>query len=684
MDHKALDVIGVEESSGDVFSEVAGSKTSSSSSSQDKKSEMKGSENGDGDVSEGNVAAEKNNTTIYREKEEQKTFNKNHPISEFLRLQKGMIDSGISQEEFAARYDKFCEENGYENDGAFANQQLSVGEGKDNFDVSGGSSKDGSYKQYGNLKKIVLKFTTLSESGYDAPSFTVGTTGARVGRDMENEVSVPSDVKLAPMCHATIKYRDGFFYLVDSGLSFGAGIRITTGSKHWELVRDAFFSAGTSIFRSTGIEKVPGGDDALRVEVMEGPLKGEIMVIGKGGGSIGRSSDNSICIPDKELSRKHSAIVFDERTGKFFIQDVGSTNGTYMLLTGANKGPYRLNLNDHIVVGRTGFSINRYDYGIAEEIGYRQTMEDSCVIVQDLGVIPLCRSVQDQYAPQSFFGVFDGHGGANASKYLSKHLHVNVADGLAAITPDILKTLEYTRDEKMGSDEMKGEGGYTTQSEQREIIDNLVKDMLKSTFLQTDKSFLTESEHCENGSTATTVLLLGQRLYCANVGDSRSLLCRKFKPFALSEDHKPSREDEAKRIRDSGGFVINNRVMGELAVSRAFGDSEFKKGIQSIIQEEGIKVDAEETTNWDDPLIIAEPEFVTTTLTPDDQFLVLACDGLFDVFTPADLIDYIKNFLEKNGGDVQKCTQSLTYEAIRKRNSRDNVSVILILLNKWF
>ena len=261
---------------------------------------------------------------------------------------------------------------------------------------------------------------------------------------------------------------------------------------------------------------------------------------------------------------------------------------------------------------------------------------------------------------------------------------MNVADGLAAITPDILKTLEYTRDEKMGSDEMKGEGGYTTQSEQREIIDNLVKDMLKSTFLQTDKSFLTESEHCENGSTAITVLLLGQRLYCANVGDSRSLLCRKFKPFALSEDHKPSREDEAKRIRDSGGFVINNRVMGELAVSRAFGDSEFKKGIQSIIQEEGIKVDAEETTNWDDPLIIAEPEFVTTTLTPDDQFLVLACDGLFDVFTPADLIDYIKNFLEKNGGDVQKCTQSLTYEAIRKRNSRDNVSVILILLNKWF
>ena len=48
----------------------------------------------------------------------------------------------------------------------------------------------------------------------------------------------------------------------------------------------------------------------------------------------------------------------------------------------------------------------------------------------------------------------------------------------------------------------------------------------------------------------------------------------------LSQDHKPTREDEAKRIRDAGGFVINNRVMGELAVSRAFGDVDFKKGIQ--------------------------------------------------------------------------------------------------------
>lgn len=94
----------------------------------------------------------------------------------------------------------------------------------------------------------------------------------------------------------------------------------------------------------------------------------------------------------------------------------------------------------------------------------------------------------------------------------------------------------------------------------------------------------------------------------------------------MTEDHKPSREDEQKRIRDAGGFVINNRVMGELAVSRAFGDAEFKKGIQSIIDEEGVKMPNggkqkdgegggdEEGKNWDQPLIIATPEVQVTDI----------------------------------------------------------------------
>lgn len=596
-------------------------------------------------------------------KDEYATLSRNHPIQEFLRIQKGLVDmKALSEEEFLQRYETFCREHGYEAEKSVDSVTRAIQDMR--ADVSSGKSEGVSL----NLKRIVLKFTTMSESGTDAPSFTVSRSGASIGRDSRNEVSVPSDVKLEPTEHARIEFTDGFFYLIDRGFTFGAGVRIGIGPKSWELVEGSRFSAGASIFSVQGINESRN----LKIEIIEGPIKNSCVMIPTTGGCIGRSGENSISIPDKELSRRHSQIIFDDKSGKYYIQDVGSTNGTYMLLYGPNSGPYKLNLNDHILVGRTGFSVNRFDYGISEEIGFRQTMEDSCVIVQDLSVLPLC-AYTSQYTPQSFFGVFDGHGGPNTSKYLSKHLHVNVADGLAAVTPDILQILE------------SSERGSKDEDSVEERIDNVVQDMLKTVYLQTDKNFIADSEFRENGSTATTVLILGQRLYCANVGDSRTLLCRNFKPYALSEDHKPSREDEAKRIRESGGFVINNRVMGELAVSRAFGDCEFKKGLQCIAEEEGLQIASEDrATNWDDPLIIAEPEIKITTISEEDQFLVLACDGLFDVFTGEEVVSFVKNFLEKNGCDVQKCAQSLTFEAIRKRNSRDNVSVILILLNKWF
>lgn len=72
-----------------------------------------------------------------------------------------------------------------------------------------------------------------------------------------------------------------------------------------------------------------------------------------------------------------------------------------------------------------------------------------------------------------------------------------------------------------------------------------------------------------------------------------------------------------------------------------------------------------------------------TTITENDQFLLVACDGLFDVFTGEDVVKFVReNMLEH--GDAQKCCHNLTHEAIKKRHSRDNVSVILIILNKWY
>ena len=341
-------------------------------------------------------------------------------------------------------------------------------------------------------------------------------------------------------------------------------------------------------------------------------------------------------------------------------------------------------------------------------------------------------------SPQSFFGVFDGHGGVEASYYLSQNLHINVADGLLAVADDLVNVLESassvwrdigmldvsdTSNNPDKGRETRGESnnGSTNVNMKnnhngtKERLDAIVMQALRDAFRKTDDDFIRTSQFPQHGSTATTALILGHRLYCANVGDSRTLLCRNFKPMAMSVDHKPSREDEAKRIRDAGGFVINNRVMGELAVSRAFGDSEFKKGIQSIIDEDnhsggGVSVKSERLIDgvvnstghvsgngngnnggrygsddipWDQPLVIAEPDIEVTTITENDQFLLVACDGLFDVFSGEDIVQFVKtNMIEH--GDAQKCCQNLTQEAILKRHSRDNVSVILIILNRWY
>ena len=147
-------------------------------------------------------------------------------------------------------------------------------------------------------------------------------------------------------------------------------------------------------------------------------------------------------------------------------------------------------------------------------------------------------------------------------------------------------------------------------------------------------------------------------------------------------DQKPSRPDEAKRIKDAGGFVINNRVMGELAVSRAFGDADFKRGLSSALQDEGIDVPTG-SSDYDQPLITATPEIQIIDILPTDRFLPLACDGLFDVFSEEDVVEFVESELRAHG-DVQKCAMAITNEAIRKRNSRDNVSVIIVVLNKFF
>jgi protein phosphatase PTC1 len=93
-------------------------------------------------------------------------------------------------------------------------------------------------------------------------------------------------------------------------------------------------------------------------------------------------------------------------------------------------------------------------------------------------------------------------------------------------------------------------------------------------------------------------------LYCANAGDARAVLCRSGKAIRLTYDHKGSDKQEAKRIMDAGGFVMSGRVNGVLAVTRSLGDSSMKD------------------------FVVGSPYTTETQLSDEDEFLVLACDGV--------------------------------------------------------
>jgi len=467
-------------------------------------------------------------------------------LAEFLKNQKiNMKD--MKEEEFMAKYEAFMKEKGYvdqsngrSGENKQARNQTTTG---DHAESRRQTDSDG------RIKNIVLKFTTLSEGNVDAPSFTVDQNGAKIGRNTSNQICIPSDTKLAPEAHSTIEFYRGSFCINDGGYTFSASIRIGLNNGHnkkWFMDKDARFSAGNSVIESRGVDE--GGN--LELLVIEGPLKDKVLKITRKGATFGRSSENQVCIPDRELSRKHSRVDFDERSGRYTVNDMGSTNGTYIQLVGPYSGRYKLSLNDHILVGRTGFSINRFDYGLSEEIGYRQTMEDACTIVQHLNIAPLC---MPDLSPQSFFGVFDGHGGTHASQYLAQNLHVNVAHGLLDEIGNIYKVIDDSASHSIFD---KSSHSSSACNE----LDLLIRRSLRESFLKTDSDFINSSSCPQHGSTATTALILGRRLYCANVGDSRTMICRNFTPILMSEDHKPYREDESKRIKDAGRVRMGFRL----------------------------------------------------------------------------------------------------------------------------
>eukprot|EP00796_Vickermania_ingenoplastis_P007278 gene7278-5122_t len=258
------------------------------------------------------------------------------------------------------------------------------------------------------------------------------------------------------------------------------------------------------------------------------------------------------------------------------------------------------------------------DYGATAEQGTRRTMEDQHVMMKD---------------GFPFFAVYDGHGGSQCAEFLRDHLHEMILNH-----PDLKKNPE------------------------KAIYDSII---------EADRQFLqrTEVETNESGSVCAVALFADDTLVVGNVGDSEIVLCRNGSPVVLTTKHNLlNNSSEMERVKAVGGKIFHHRVghpkfnpsVVSLGVTRAIGDAGFK---------------LEEYTDGKPSGVIAVPEVKSTKLSPEDEFLVIGCDGLWDVMTYAEVVDFCYRRF-KTGVAAQVIAEELAQAALNK-GSTDNVTAML-------
>jgi protein phosphatase 1L len=265
------------------------------------------------------------------------------------------------------------------------------------------------------------------------------------------------------------------------------------------------------------------------------------------------------------------------------------------------------------------YSNEFFDCAVVNTFGRREYNEDTFDINLDLH--PNLKKV-------GYFGVYDGHGGDEASKFLKENLSSQIAKNL------------------VNNEELSG------------------------AFTSLDKKIIDPSKGIQSGSCAIVVLAQPEangefKIICANVGDSRAFLLKGESAQALSKDHSPDEPKERERITEAGGFVTKGavpRVCGVLAISRAFGDKELK------------------SVDVGRDIITVDPDIRNTHAKAGD-ILLLASDGLFEPKnwdSEESIIKHVNPLLEKSNS-LKEAAQELVNKCF-KAGSHDNITVILVKL----
>ena len=174
------------------------------------------------------------------------------------------------------------------------------------------------------------------------------------------------------------------------------------------------------------------------------------------------------------------------------------------------------------------------------------------------------------------------------------------------------------------------------------------------------------------GCTSVVVFRCGNQIICANAGDSRAIMSRANGVcLPLSEDHKPSQETESSRIKAAGGFINQvGRVNGNLNLTRSLGDLKYKQ-VPRVAKK--------------DQIITAEPDITVATLRPDDEFILVACDGVWDCLTNEAAVDFVRERLKRGMSErqvVEAIFERCISEDPRKTQGigGDNMTAIVVRL----
>lgn len=283
--------------------------------------------------------------------------------------------------------------------------------------------------------------------------------------------------------------------------------------------------------------------------------------------------------------------------------------------------------NDLETVGVIGLSPSSGNHGFlpifrsgsCSEIGPKTFMEDEFLCVDNIH--EHLGADSDFPSPASFYGVFDGHGGIDAATFTKKNI-------LKLIVED-------------------------------NNFPGRIKRSIRNAFVKADYAIAdAKTLDKSSGTTALTCLIIGRTMLIANAGDSRAVLGKRGRAIELSKDHKPNCTSERLRIEKLGGMVYDGYLNGQLSVARALGDWHLKGPKGSLYP------------------LSSEPELEEITLCEEDEFLIMGCDGLWDVMSSQCAVTMVRKELMIHN-DPEKCSKALVKEALQ-RNSCDNLTVLVV------